>query len=102
MFTINNEYWDVISVESNDEILLMPNDEFAIGVCDDITNTIYLSNELQGEDYKEALCHELIHAAISAYDIHLSYNEEEHVAELLSLCGEEIFNLTQQLAKGRF
>ena len=55
----------------------MPNGDFAIGACNDSTKTIYINNELYGEEFEMVLCHELVHAAMFAYDITLGYDEEE-------------------------
>ena len=52
-----------------DEIFRMDNGEFTIGVCDDNTKTIYISNLLKGEKLKQVLCHEIVHAAMFSYNV---------------------------------
>ena len=106
MFTINDEQWKVGVVYPNDIGLLMPKGDFALGVCDDHAKTIYISNELHGEDFERALSHELVHAAMFAYNIELGYNEEELLAEIVSIFGEEIVDLTniifERIRRGRY
>lgn len=106
MFTINGERWQVVLVMPYDVALLMPNGEFAIGACNDSIKTIYISNELHGEVFEQVLCHELVHAAMFAYDIILEYDEEEMLAEIISTFGEEIIDLTDilfdKIRRGRY
>lgn len=97
MFTINGEYWCIVLVMPYDVALLMPNGDFAIGACNDAAKTIYISNELYGEEFERTLCHELVHAAMFAYNVELGYEEEELIAEIISIFGEEIIDLTDLL-----
>jgi hypothetical protein len=77
MFTINHEVWIVNFMQPYDEIFRMDNGEFTIGVCDDNTKTIYISNLLRGEKLKQVLCHEIVHAAMFSYNVELEYEQEE-------------------------
>jgi hypothetical protein len=46
---------------------------------------------------KKVLCHEIVHAAMYSYNIILTYDEEEMIAELITNFGEEIIELTNKL-----
>ena len=46
---------------------------------------------------KKVLCHEIVHAAMYIYNIILTYDEEETIAELITNFGEEIIELTNKL-----
>lgn len=106
MFYINGEAWLVAVVLPDDISLLMPNGRYALGACNDAEKTIYISNELYGEDFEMVLCHELVHAAMFAYNIELGYREEELLAEIISIFGEEIVDLTdiifEKIRRGRY
>lgn len=106
MFTINGEAWWIVLVPPDDIALLMPNGNFAIGACNDGTKTIYISNLLHGEEFEKVLCHELVHAAMFAYDVMLDINEEELIAEIIATFGEEIIDLTdimfERIRRGRY
>lgn len=106
MFTINGESWCVVLVMPNDIALLMPNGDFAIGACNDATKTIYISNLLHGEEFEKVLCHEIVHAAMFAYDVLLDIAEEELLAEIIATFGEEIIDLTDimfdEIRRGRY
>ncbi len=106
MFTINGEQWWIVLVMPYDVALLMPNGNYALGACNDATKTIYISNELHGEIFEQVLCHELVHASMFAYDVPLGYDEEELIAEIMSIFGEEIIDITDamfaRIKKGRY
>lgn len=106
MFTINGEVWNIFLVPPYDIALLMPNGIYALGVCNDATKTICISNELYGEDFEQVLCHELVHASMFAYNVALSFNEEELLAEIISIFGEEIIDITDvmfdRIRRGRY
>ena len=106
MFTINGERWWVVLVVPHDAVLLMPNGKFALGACDDATKTIYISNALHGGAFEQVLCHELVHASMFAYDVMLEHNEEELIAEIIAVFGEEIIDITdmlfERIRRGRY
>ena len=97
MFTINGEGWDIALVDPADVNLLMPDGDFALGACSDYTKTIYISNILHGEAFEQVLCHELVHASMFAYNVMLEHREEELIAEIISIFGEEIIDITDRM-----
>jgi hypothetical protein len=99
MFTINHEVWIVKFMQPYDEIFRMDNGEFTIGVCDDNTKTIYISNLLKGEKLKQVLCHEIVHAAMFSYNVELEYEQEELLANLIAIYGKEIVQITDNIFK---
>ena len=106
MFQINGETWDIELVAPNDLSLLMPNGGFAIGACNDSTKTIYINAALRGEEVEQVLRHELVHAAMFAYDVILDEEDEELLAEIITTFGEEIIDLTDimfdKIRRGRW
>ena len=99
MFTINHEVWIVKFMQPYDEIFRMDNGDFTIGVCDDNTKTIYISNLLRGEKLKQVLCHEIVHAAMFSYNVELEYEQEELLANLIAIYGKEIVQITDNIFK---
>jgi hypothetical protein len=97
MFIINGEWWYIIYVAPTDEILLRPEGIFTVGMCDDVTKTIYLSDELYGDFLKKVLAHETTHAAMFSYDVFLTYEQEELIADIIATFGEEIIDITNLL-----
>lgn len=106
MFVINGETWDVLLVPPNDISLLMPNGNYAIGACVGFEKLIYINCELRGAEFEQVLCHEMVHAAMFAYNIILERDDEEMLAEIIAAFGEEIIDLTDllfdEIKKGRF
>lgn len=97
---INGVRWGVRLVSPAHPFLLTPWRTHALGVCDKITQTIYIDKTLSPQKLKEVLCHEIVHAFMFSYIIDLSYNEEELVAELMSQYGENIIHQTNAIYNG--
>ena len=58
---------------------------------------IYINNKLSLEKVKQVLCHEITHAAMFSYDIQLTYDQEELLADLLATYGQEIIDITNKI-----
>ena len=97
MFLINNVYWKLAFVSSDFPLLQKPNGEFSIGACDNLTRTIYLNENLQGALLKKVLCHEITHAAMFSYNVELSIDQQELIADIISIYGEEIIYTTNKI-----
>lgn len=97
MFNINNEYWEILAVNPFHFKLQRSDGSYSIGSCDDDTKTIYVNKHLKGKELKKVLCHEITHAAMFSYNIDLSYEQEELIADLIATYGEEIIKITNQV-----
>lgn len=97
MFIINNERWRIQFVPPDHPLLLQPNGYFTVGACDDDYKTIFISDQLSGQFFKKVLCHEITHAAMFAYDVSLTHEQEELIAELIATFGEEVIDITNRL-----
>ena len=98
-FIINGIRWDIKLVDSRNSIFITSDNYYTIGVCDLLTKTIYLANNLEGSMLKKVLCHEVAHAAIYSYNINLSLNQEEIIADWIATYGQEIFYITNKIYK---
>ena len=97
MFLINNVYWKLAFVPANFPLLQRMNGTYTIGSCDNLTRTIYINETLQGNLLKKVLCHQITHAAMFSYNVDLSVEQEELIADLLSTYGEEIIYITNKI-----
>lgn len=70
---------------------------YALGCCDKIYKRIYINDSLSDYWTKRVLCHEIVHAAMFSYDVKLSYEEEELIADIISSYGEEIVDITNNI-----
>jgi hypothetical protein len=94
MISINGKRWRVRLVSPSNPFLITNRGTLALGCCDKLTQTIYISNALSKTMIKKVLCHELVHAFMCSYNIILNYQEEELVADLIATYGDEIIALT--------
>ena len=99
MFLINNVYWKLAFVPQDFPLLQRLNGEYSIGACDNLTRTIYINENLQGNLLKKVLCHEITHAAMFSYGVYLSLDQEELLADLIATYGEEIIFITNKIFK---
>ena len=97
MFVINDIWWEVFLVSPSHPVLIKPNGDSAIGVCDKNKRKIYILNSLSFIELKQVLCHEIVHAAMFSYNITLTYVEEEFIANLITQFGEEIIDITNSI-----
>ena len=77
--------------------LIRSNGTLAIGSCDDESKTIYINENLSPERMKKVLCHEITHAAMFSYNVDLSIQQEEILANLIATYGQEIVGITNCL-----
>lgn len=97
MFIINNIYWKLAFVQPTFPLLQRINGDFTIGACDNLTRTIYINETLQGALLQKVLCHEITHAAMFSYNVDLTVEQQQLVADLISTYGEEIIYITNKI-----
>lgn len=97
MFIINNVYWKLTFVPPDFPLLQRTNGDFTIGACDNLTRTIYINEVLQGALLRKVLCHEITHAAMFSYNVDLSVEQEQLVADLISTYGDQIIYITNKI-----
>lgn len=97
MFIINGETWYIVFVPSNSFILYRSDGSLSIAMCDDDTKTIYISNQIKGNFLRKVLCHEITHAAMFSYNVNLTVDQEELLADLVATYGYEIIYITNEI-----
>lgn len=68
-------------------------------MCDDDLKKIFVATGLPPALLKKVLCHEIVHAAMFSYNVELTLEQEEFIADLIATYGEEIFEITNQMFK---
>ena len=99
MVNINGENWRIYLVPSWHPVLIRSNGTTTIGACDDQKKAIYILDGLSIKKFKKVLCHELTHACMFSYDIELSLEQEELLADLVATYGAEIIYKTNSIFK---
>lgn len=96
-FFINGIEWQIMFVNPNHNKLRRSDGSITIGMTDGKTNTVYLNNRLYGKLLERVLCHEICHCICFSYDIKMSIEQEEIIAEWVSLYGRKVINLLDDL-----
>jgi hypothetical protein len=99
MVKINGETWKILLVSPYHPGLRKSNGSYAWGTCNDNNKTIYINDNLSSFYTKKVLCHELTHAAMFSYNIDLSLEQEEILADLIATYGQEIIGTTNIIFK---
>ena len=99
MFNINNEEWYVKFVSEYHPMLYRSDGSLSVGACDDNYKKIYINDSLKGFFLKKVLCHEITHAAMFSYDVNLTDEQEELLADLIATYGEEIIDIANKVFK---
>ena len=99
MFVCNNKTWNLAFVEPHSKQLRRSDGSITVGVTDNNTRTVYLSNLLRGKFLDKVLCHELVHVASFSYDCDIDIETEEIIADFMSLYGREVIYLADDLLK---
>lgn len=99
MIKINGEDWRVVFTSPVHPALIRSDGGLTIGACDDSNKTIYINEELPPHRMKKVLCHELTHAAMFSYNVELSLEQEELLADLMATYGQEIICTTNKVFK---
>ena len=97
MFTINGIEWTIKMVSINHPKLQRSDGSWSVGACDSVLQTIYIRADLQGEKLKKVLCHEITHAAMFSYNVDLTIDQEELLADLIATYGQEIIYITNKI-----
>lgn len=97
MITINGVKWEIRFVSPTHSSLKRSDGVYALGCCNDIDKTIYITNDIKDFYMKKVLCHELTHAAMFSYDIYLSCEQEELVADIIATYGDEIIHMANDI-----
>lgn len=96
-FVINGITWKIKFVNSNDARLFRSDGSLTVGMTDWNTCTVYLSSKLRGRFLERVLCHELCHCICFSYGIMMNINQEEMLADWISLHGRQVIELLDSL-----
>lgn len=97
MFNFNGVDWVIHLVSPNHPALQRSDKSITIGSCDNETKTIYIREGLPLSLMKKVLCHEITHAAMFSYNIILTIEQEELLADLIATYGQEIIDTTNKI-----
>lgn len=99
---VNKIPWNILYVPSNSPNLLRSDGSITLGVTDRNVNCVFISNSLRGELLYKVICHELCHVYVFSYDVYISLDEEERMADFISSFGKSIIADTDYLFSNVF
>ena len=97
MFEINGIQWEILWVNPNSDTLRRSDGSITVGMTDWNDKCVYMSNMLRGEFLRRVLAHELCHCFCFSYNISIPIEEEEYLADWISLYGTELVYLLDDL-----
>lgn len=97
MFNINGEEWRILAVSPNHPALRRSDGSYTLGACVDQNKTIYIREDLDLMKMEKVLCHEITHAAMFSYNVRLTVQQEELLADLIATYGQEIIYITNKI-----
>ena len=97
MYQINRKTWYIRLVRSDSPMLMRSDKSYTVGMCDTKTQTVYISNLLQGKFLRKVLIHEVCHSAMSSYGIDMSVEQEELFCDLVATYGDEIIGIVDNV-----
>lgn len=96
-FIVNNQVWQVVFVKPNSKDLMRSDNSITLGMTDNNTKIIYINNKLNDYMTRKVLAHELCHCFCFSYNIYIPIEEEERLADWISLYGTELIYLLDDL-----
>lgn len=100
VFTINNRDWEIVFVPPSSGKLCRSDGSRTVGVTDGNDGCVYLSDMLAGKFLRKVICHELCHCFMMSYDITIPIEQEEFLADWISVYGEDLVYLLDDIMKG--
>ena len=97
MYQINGKTWYIRLVRSDSPMLMRSDGNYTVGMCDRETQTIYISELLQGKFFRKVLIHEVCHSAMFSYGIDMSVEQEELFCGLVATYGDEIIGIVDNM-----
>lgn len=97
MFYINGIQWNIVFVNNSSDKLRRSNGSITVGMADWNDKCVYMSNKLHGTYLRRVLAHELCHCFVFSYGVVMDIEEEERLANWISLYGTELVYLLDDL-----
>lgn len=97
MFLINGILWNLIFVNPNDERLMRSDGLYSLAVTDLEEKAIFVSSKKKGAYLRKIIAHELCHAFCFSFGVHMPMEQEEYIADWISLYGADLIYLLDDI-----
>lgn len=99
MIRINGIEWYIVFVDADNSVLMRPDGTKTVGMTDNDTKCVYLSNALYGAFLKRVLTHEIAHCVCFSYNLGYDRQTEEYIADFIAYYGAEVISKTEEAIK---
>lgn len=96
-FEVNGKNWTLRFVNPKDNQLVRRDGSRTLGVTDGNLKCVFVADDLSDYMTRKVICHELCHVFCISYDVYMSIDEEERLADWISLYGTELVYLLDDL-----
>ena len=96
-FELNGIQWKIVWVDNKSSLLSRTDGSMSVGVTDMNTHCIYLAKSLHGAFLRKVIIHELCHCVCMSYNIYMPIEQEEYLADWISLYGTDLIYLLDEL-----
>lgn len=97
MFIINNIMWQIVFVSSGSNKLMRSDGSISLAVTDFNDKTVYVSDNVNNGYLRKIMAHELCHCFCFSYNIYMPIQQEEYLADWISLYGADLIYLLDNL-----
>lgn len=97
MFVINGIEWEIKFVRGASSKLMRSDGSISLAVTDWNNRAIYVSDKPENGYLRKILAHELCHCFCFSYNIHMPIEQEEYLADWISLYGTDLIYLLDDL-----
>lgn len=99
MFTINGIEWYLVFVRPESRLLRRSDGSMTLAVTDWNDRTVYVSDAPKGAFLRKIIAHELTHCFCFSFDIHMPIEQEEYMADWISVYGEDLVHVLDSLMR---
>lgn len=97
MFVINGIEWKIKFIHGASNKLMRSDGSISLAVTDWNDRIIYVSNKPENGYLRKILAHELCHCFCFSSNIHMPIEQEEYLADWISLYGTDLIYLLDDL-----
>ena len=99
MFTINNTQWNLVFCDGYSDNLRRSDGSLTVGMTDNNTKCVYISDMLYGKFLRKVVAHELVHCFMFSYSINIPIQQEEFMADWIATYGEDLIYLLDDIMR---
>ena len=96
-FVINGRKWDVKRVQRGNSYLRRKDGTYSLASTDNDTSTVYVLESVQGRLRERVMLHEVSHCVCFSYGIKIPIEQEEFLADWMSVHGQEVIRCVQEI-----